>query len=190
MRWPKFLLPVLALLGCSPNFVDTTTPAGVPNLVQFAPKMWRMGQPPDVAGWRELADHIAPNGEPVVVIKLNDDVEGSDDPATSLGWTVRKFTMPPEDDQPWTILVKPDVNLVRGAVAAILLAHMQGFVVVWHCSHGRDRTGLVSALIGKAMYGWSKDQMAADMTQHGFRWIDVDLSAYFLEDAVPMPKTS
>jgi protein-tyrosine phosphatase len=98
--------------------------------------------------------------------------------------------MPPEDDQPWTILVKPDVNLVRGAVASILLAHMQGFVVVWHCSHGRDRTGLVSALIGKAMYGWSKDQMAADMTQHGFRWIDVDLSAYFLEDAVPMPKTS
>jgi protein-tyrosine phosphatase family protein len=187
MRWPRFLFPVLALFGCSPNFVDTTTPGGVPNLVEFAPKMWRMGQPPDAAAWKELAGRIAPNGEKVVVVKLNDDNEGSDDPATALGWTVLKFAMPPEDDKPWTIVVKPDVNLVTGAVAAILQAHMQGFVVVWHCSHGRDRTGLVSALVGKAMFGWTKDQMSANMTEHGFRWIDVDLSEYFLLDATKAP---
>ena len=50
---------------------------------------------------RKLAARIAPNGEKVVIVKLNDDVEGSDDPAVALGWTVLKFTMPPEDDKPW-----------------------------------------------------------------------------------------
>lgn len=190
MRWPKFLLPLLALFGCSPSFVETTVPAGVPNLVQFAPGMWRMGQPPDVAAWKALAAVIAPNGEKVVVVKLNDDNEGSDDPATALGWTVIKDAMPPEDDKPWTIVIKPSVEQVTGAVAAILLAHSQGFVVVWHCSHGRDRTGLISALVGKAMFGWTKDQMAADMTKHGFRWIDVDLTEYFVLDAAKPPASN
>ena len=39
--------------------------------------MWRMGQPPDEAAWTELALRISPNGEKVVVVKLNDEAEGS-----------------------------------------------------------------------------------------------------------------
>src|SRR5208282_1408808 len=110
MRVPRFLIPLLALFGCAPNFVDTTTPAGVPNLVEFAPKMWRMGQPPDEAAWRELAGRVAPNGEKVIVVKLNDEAEGSDDPAEKvLGWIVVRIPMPPEDDKPWTIVLKPNV---------------------------------------------------------------------------------
>lgn len=189
-RWlSKLLFPILALFGCA-GFKETTTPAGTPNVVNVAPNMWRMGQPPDAAAWKELGGIIAPNGEKVVVIKLNDDVEGSDDPATAQGWQVQKFTMPPEDDKPWTIVVKPSVGVVRGAVAAILFAHAQGYVVVWHCSHGRDRTGLVSALVGQAMFGWSKDQMSDDMTKHGFRWVDVDLTEYFFLDAVQKPASN
>lgn len=182
MRWLKFFFPLLSLVGCA-GFKETTTPAGNTNLVNFAPSMWRMGQPPTAAAWKELSGIIAPHGEPVVVFKLNDDVEGSDDPATTLpGWTVEKFAMPPEDDKPWTIVEKPSVDVVRGVVAAILFARAHGYVVVWHCSHGRDRTSLVSALVGEKMFGWTKDQMASDMMKHGFRWVDVDLSEYFVLD--------
>ncbi len=182
MRWPRFLLPVLALIGCSPQFVDTTTQAGVPNLVEFAPNMWRMGQPPNEAAWKELAGRIAPNGERVVIVKLNDEVEGTDDPAEAQGWTVVRDAMPPEDDKPWTIVVKRSVEQITTGVQAILDAHAKGLVVAWHCSHGRDRTGLVSALVGQKMFGWTKEQMEHDMTKHGFRWIDVDLTAYFIEN--------
>jgi hypothetical protein len=182
MKLPKFVLFLLGLLGCSPSFHETATPAGTPNLVQFAPKMWRMGQPPNDAAWKELAKLIAPSGEKVVVVKLNDDAEGSDDPAVALGWTVLKFAMPPEDDKPWTIVVKPSKEQVTGAVNAIYDAHQSGAIVLWHCSHGRDRTSLVSALEGQKMFGWTKEQMEKDMTAHGFRWVDVDLTAYFVED--------
>jgi hypothetical protein len=181
MRLPKFLLALLALFGCNPSFVDTTTPAGVPNLVEFAPKMWRMGQPPDAAAWKELAARIAPNGEQVVIVKLNDDNEGSDDPAVALGWVVIKDAMPPEDDKAWTVLLKPTKEQVNSAVDAVVNAHANGTIVAWHCSHGRDRTSLVSALVGKKLFGWTKEQMEADMTKHGFRWVLPDLTAYFIE---------
>lgn len=182
MKLPKFLLTVLALFGCGLGFKETTTPAGVPNLEQVSPGMWRMGQPPDAAAWKELAGLIAPNGEKVVVVKLNDDNEGSDDLATALGWTVIKDAMPPEDDKPWTIVIKPTVDQVMGAVDDILKAHGQGSIVVWHCTHGRDRTSLVSAIRGQKMFGWTRQQMEKDMTAHGFRWVDVDLTAFFFED--------
>jgi hypothetical protein len=182
MRWPRFLFPLLALLGCNPQFVDTTTPAGVPNLEQFAPGMWRMGQPPDAAAWKELASRIAPNGEQVVIVKLNDDKEGSDDPAVALGWTVVKIPMPPEDDKPWTVFEKPSVKDVSSAVETIEAAHKQGKVVAWHCTHGRDRTSLVSAALGNSMFDWTEDEMESDMTKHGFRWVLPDLTLYFVEN--------
>jgi len=183
MKLPRFVLSVLALFGCGFGFHETVTPAGTPNLVSFAPRMWRMGQPPNEAAWKELAARIAPSGERVVIVKLNDDEEGSDDPATTLGWKVLKFPMPPEDDKPWSVLIKPSVEQVMGAVQVIHYAWTQGYVVAFHCSHGRDRTGLVSALEGRKMFGWSRSQMEKDMTDHGFRWVDVDLTAYFFEDA-------
>lgn len=188
MRLPKFLLVLLALVGCTPKFVDTTTPAGVPNLVEFAPKMWRMGQPPDDAAWKELAGRIAPNGEQVVIVKLNDEAEGTDDPAEALGWTVVRIPLPPEDDKPWSVLLKPEPQDVQRAVQTIFDAHQQGKVVAWHCSHGRDRTGLVSGLEGRKMFGWSKDQAWKDMLAHGFRWELPDLAAYWLEDVPGLKK--
>jgi hypothetical protein len=183
VKLSKFLLPILALFGCGIGFHETTTPAGIPNLVNFAPRMWRMGQPPNAAAWKELAGRIAPNGEKVVIVKLNDGIEGSDEPALDLGWVLFNFPMPPEDDKPWTLAVKPSVEQVTGAVQAIYDAYQRGYVVAWHCSHGRDRTSLISALEGKKIFGWSRSQMEKDMTDHGFRWVDVDLTAYFLEDA-------
>lgn len=171
------------LAGCGiPKFVDTATPAGVPNLVEIAPGMWRMGQPPTPAAWRELAARIAPSG-PVVIVKLNDEHEGDDSPAEAFGgWQVVRIPIPPEDDKPWTIFEKPRREDVQRAVAAILDAHAKGRVVAFHCSHGRDRTGLTSALVGHKLFGWSKSQAWSDMLAYGFRWELPDLDAYWLED--------
>jgi protein-tyrosine phosphatase len=183
MRVPRWLLAFLVFLGCTPKFVDTTTSRGVPNLVQFAPKMWRMGQPPTNAAWVELAGLIAPNGEKVVIVKLDDETEGSDNFAeTTLGWEVVRVPIPPEDDKPWTVLEKPKASDVLRARDAILVAHQAGKVVAWHCVHGRDRTGLLSALVGRKLFGWSKDYAWQDMLKHGFRWELPDLDTYWIED--------
>jgi len=163
--------------GCHP-FVDTTTPAGIPNLATFGAKMYRMGQPPNDSAWRELA-----NGEQVVVVKLDDETEGNDDSANRLfNWDVERFSIPPEDDKPWTVLLKPDAATVTKIVNTIIDAHEAGHVVVWHCVHGRDRTGLVSALVGMKLYGWPKDFAWQDMLNHGFRWELPDLAAFWLEN--------
>jgi protein-tyrosine phosphatase len=189
MRLPRWLLPLLALIGCVPKFVDTTTPGGVPNLFEYSPKMWRMGQPPTEAAWKELAGRIAPNGEKVVVVKLDDETEGNDDYAeTGLGWTVVRVPMPPEDDKIWTVFVKPNPQDVHHAVQAILDAHAKGLVVVHHCVHGRDRTGLITALVGMKLFGWTKDYAWDNMLQHGFRWELPDLDAYWIEDVPGVKK--
>ena len=183
MRVPNWLLVVLTFLGCASHFVDTTTPGGVPNLVQFAPKMWRMGQPPTEAAWKELAARIAPNGEKVVVVKLDDEVEGSDNFAEAgLGWEVVRVPLPPEDDKPWTVFELPRTSDANLAVGTILAAHQAGKVVAWHCVHGRDRTGFISALTGRRLFGWSKKYAWQNMLDHGFRWELPDLDAYWVED--------
>lgn len=171
-------------LSCTSKFVDTTTPGGVPNLVQFAPNMWRMGQPPDEAAWKELASRIAPAGQQVVVVKLDDAVEGNDDYAETIGWQVVRIPIPPEDDKVWTIFSLPDPKMVKLIVDTIITAHTSGKVVAWHCVHGRDRTGLISALVGMKLFGWTKDYAWNDMITHGFRWELPDLDIYW-EENVP-----
>ena len=184
----SMLAAILVTTGCT-SFVDTTTPAGVPNLLQFAPKMYRMGQPPATeAAWRELARRIAPNGEPVVIVKLDDETEGNDDLATQLyGWEVARLAIPPEDDKPWTVFEPPDVKTVQTIVQTIVEARLDGKVVAWHCVHGRDRTGLVSALVGMRLFGWSKDAAWKDMLAHGFRWELPDLAAFWIADVKGTP---
>jgi hypothetical protein len=185
----KLLAILLGLFGCAPRFVDTTTPGGIPNLVQFAPNMWRMGQPPTPVAWIELEARVQNQDQSVVVVKLNDEVEGSDDYAqTMLGWTVIRLPMPPEDDKIWTVFVKPDPAVVHRAVKAILDAHAAGYVVIWHCSAGRDRTGLLSALVGMKLFGWTKDAAWSYMLRTGFRWELPDLDAYWAEDVLDAQK--
>lgn len=177
-------IATLAFAACSPAFVDTSTPAGVPNLVSFGPKLYRMGQPPATEGaWRELAGRIAPNGESVVIVKLDDEAEGNDDLAVQLyGWQVVRMPIPPEDDKPITVFELPNVQTVQSIVQTILNAHIAGKVVAWHCVHGRDRTGLISALVGMKLYSWSKEYAWQDMLRHGFRWELPDLDIFWTAD--------
>src|ERR1019366_4464522 len=107
-----------------------------------------------------------------------DYAEGSDEIADTIeGWEVVRIPMPPEDDKIWTVFVQPSKQDVQLAVDTIIAAHTAGKVVVWHCSHGRDRTGLISALVGMKMFGWSKSYAWNDMITHGFRWELPDLDA-------------
>ncbi len=181
---PRFLtlLSTLYLLTACSGYKDTFTPEGTPNLVQVAPGLWRMGQPPTAKAWRELRTRIAPAAIDVAVIKLNDESEGTDYPAEDFGWKVARLPIPPEDGKPWSVLARPDRKTVEQIVQLVSDFRSLGFVVVWHCSHGRDRTGLISALVGMRLLGWSKDRAWQDMQSHGFRWELPALDSYWITE--------
>ena len=153
--------------------------------------MWRMGQPADEGAWDYVRFQMEKSGKPILIVKLNDDNEGKDEPMLGFaGWTLSKNAIPPEDDKPWTVFVKPDPNEVTAIVKLIVWAHQSGWVVAHHCTHGRDRTSLITALVGMKLFGWTKKQAWDDMIAHGFRWELPDLDAFWLEnvEAKKLPK--
>jgi protein-tyrosine phosphatase len=158
-------------------------------MVEMAPNMYRMGQPTP-EGWVYIKTQVDPK-RPVLVVKLNDAKEGDDSTVLQyMNWYLDQAPLPPEDDQIWTIFVKPDPKEVTAIVKMIVQAYQGGWTVIWHCSHGRDRTGLIAALVGMKLFGWTKDQAWSNMLAHGFRWELPDLLAYWIEDvqARPLPK--
>ena len=174
----SFWSRVLALFGIGPAAFHDTTIHGVPNLAIVGPHLWRMGQPTGPEAWAYLTRWVAPEA---VSVKLNDHVEGAD--VVPTGWTLAEHPMPPFDDKPWTAVEKPDSALVRAAVDDAASRWENGQAVVIHCSHGRDRTGLIVALLGIRLFGWTKEEALHDMLRHGFRWELPGLDAYFVEYA-------
>jgi hypothetical protein len=168
---------ILALVGLGPAAFHDTTIHGVPNLAIVGPHLWRMWQPADAEAWAYLTRWVAPEA---VVIKLNDRAEGVDTPPD--GWVVVDSPIPPYDDKPWSVVDKPDPVVVRTLVDFIAKRWKDGNTIVVHCSHGRDRTGLLVALLGMRLFGWTKAEALADMLRHGFRWELPGLDAYFAED--------
>jgi hypothetical protein len=186
MRWP-FVASILALFGCG-GYQDTYTLTGIPNFHVFLPPqgpkagMYRTGLPPTPAAWDELRRLVAEPGRRVTKIVLHDTAEGDESPAEAFGWRVVWIPLPPEEDQPLSVLRKPLREDVERAVSTALEAHASGDVVVWGCKHDRDRGGLVSALIGRRLFGWSKEQAWKYALATGLRWELPDLDAYWLED--------
>lgn len=180
-RFNAWALCCFALLaGCS-SFHDVVYPTGVTNLFEVRPGLWRSGQtPPTREAWNDLAQRIAPDDRPVTVIKLNDAVEGNDGLAEALlGWKVLEFPLPPEDDKPWTVLEMPDPKEVAHIIVAIERELAQGHIVLVHCTHGRDRTGLVVAAERVEVERWTKDMAWKEMLDHGFRWELPGLDLFF-----------
>lgn len=186
-RW--ILLAALALVGC--GYADTYTPGGIPNFHPFpdgyrgaanVPGMYRTGVPPTPAAWAELRRLIEVPGKRVTKVVLHDAAEGDESPAVAFGWNVVWVPLPPEDDKPLTVFAKPHRADVERAVQAILDAHARGDVVVWGCVHDRDRGGVVSALVGMRLLGWSKDQAWDYAIKTGLRWELPDLDAYWIEN--------
>ncbi len=140
---------------------------GVPNLTRVASGLWRMGQPETVRAWIDLFDRLGVDPRKAVVVKLNTDTEGDDDwPSRLLGFTLIKRPL-----ARWTLRTRPDPAHVRNAVDHVEHARRAGHVlVVVHGTTGRDRTGLVVALTGMRLFGWTRDYARCDMVEHGFRW--------------------
>jgi Tyrosine phosphatase family len=172
------------LFGC--GFKETLV-EGVPNLAQAFPgntRVWRMGQPVDDVAWAYVVSEVSPGQVTrptrTLVIKLNDDVEGDDEPVNGYyGWHVVKVSLMPEEDKPWSVLQLPRASDVVKALQLADEAYRQGQVVIFHCTHGRDRTGLLVGLFGMRLLGWSKKQAWDDMVSHGFRWELPDLDLFF-----------
>ncbi len=160
-----------------PNLVRAFEPAQ--GLMISSVALWRGGQPVGIGDWEELRDKLGDG--PVTVVKLNDETEGTDAPGAQMGWELVKWPLAPFDDKPWTVFEIPSRIVVNQALESILAAYGAGRTVFWHCSHGKDRTGLVSALVGRALFGWNREQMWANMIEHGFRWELPGLDAYMLE---------
>ena len=167
----------IAVLGCAavqcPSTTDPLTRCteGIPNLrVASQPgahrAVYRGGQPTP-AGWTYLHDtlHVA------VDVKLNDPREsfgqGEDSPAAAAGIAVDVHTMHPIDTgDPMELFRGPSLAQAAEAVAAI--TRSSGPVYV-HCSHGRDRTGLIVGLYRVFIEGASPALARQEMDAAGFR---------------------
>jgi hypothetical protein len=163
---PCFLLLLAALLSSCVSPLGTPrrsadAPVGVPNLALVAPGIYRCGQP-TVEGWIYLHSLGVSN-----VIKLNTVEEGSDAPAVLLGMTVHHYPIP------------ADQQFMPGSVSQADLAaavrEIQPGTVV-HCTHGKDRTGLVIGL-WRVRQGWTRELAYAEMRQYRFHPILVGLYA-------------
>jgi len=160
---------------------------GIPNLATVdKPEpsrraVYRGGQP-TAEGWAYLHDTMGVQ----TVVKLNDASEsweqGEDEPARRLGMTVVNASMPPHDHglAPASLLELfkdiPEDTLAL-AVATVAREH-QGNVYV-HCSHGRDRTGLVVGLYRVLIQKQDPRSAHQEMNQEGFRPLNLNLSEYW-----------
>jgi protein-tyrosine phosphatase len=159
------VLVALLLTACSP----TTYTHGVPNLAQVDKGVWRSGQITTAEGWAYIK--AVSGAKRVHVVKLNFPGEGSDSLAVDAGYDVHVLSIEPEGDKDaWgslmQTLVLPDpVNLAKAE--KLLEGATPDDVVLVHCTHGQDRTGLVVGIYRLA-HGWTKDAAYAEMLQYGF----------------------
>lgn len=123
----------------------------IPNLQTVAPGIYRSGQPVTPEDWKQIKDLGVK-----LVIKLNEDSEGSDEPWTALGGEVFKVQIP------WTqqIITEPDYQSLIDAVGWIEP------VVLVHCKLGQDRTGLLIAL-WRLTQGWTAADAEAEWRKYG-----------------------
>src|SRR5450432_1877870 len=151
--------------------------SGIPNFHLVAeakaPKhlVYRGGQPTD-EGWAYLHDTL----RVPTLVKLNAPEEswnqGADEPATRLGMRVVLLSLPPHDyglapkSLPEPFKQIPDDKL---AVAIATLADDDHGNVYVHCTHGRDRTGLIVGLYRVFHDGWQAKNAYAEMNTQGFR---------------------
>lgn len=149
-----------AFLGLANNVVDHN----IGNLHQVRPGLWRSAQPVTLADWQYLASQGITK-----VVKLNFPTEGSDDLAAQTGISVITLSIQPEGDKNLIDNIKDTfVQPNKQALAAGLSVVRTGDVVLVHCSHGHDRTGLFVGLVRVLLDGWTKDAAYKEMLEMGF----------------------
>ena len=163
------LLACLAFVACSP----TVWINGVPNLAQVDTNIWRAGQIATQEGWNWIAQLAS--GRKVHVIKLNFDTEGSDALALQMGFDVVYVPIQPEGDQDvvddvLSTFRAPDAaNIARAkSVLTSCKLHPDTDFCIVHCTHGQDRTGLVTGEHRVENDGWTKQRAYDEMRAHHF----------------------
>lgn len=141
-------LLLCALCGCA----KVSVTHGVPNLrcVDAQRNVWRSGQPSQ-EGMYFIAQLGVTN-----VIKLNVSSEGKDLPI--MGQCVRGYPIG------WTAQV--GLRRLPYDLTAIARSVQPGTLI--HCTHGEDRTGVVSALYRLEQQHWTKAQAEHEMLALGF----------------------
>lgn len=142
---------------------------GIPNLIQVAPGLWRGGQPNTPEDWQYLKSLGITK-----VVKLNYDIEGSDQGAVDAGLVLYKYAIPPEGDVA-SVVQKPDKATVMAAESVM---ESDGGVYV-HCTHGQDRTGMLVGMYRVLFDHWAKGDAWLEMLQHGFHPELVGLDAFW-----------
>ena len=152
MRTDELLMCVSAmwLCGCT-----TFSPHGVRNFEQVEPWVFRGGQPtPD--GWRFLVVDQRVR----VVVKLDEEHEGSDDYAAALGAKVIKF--------PISVRQQLGIDPIDMEAMMFIAAEAPRTGLYFHCLRGQDRTGLFGAVRRVVVDGWTKGQAEREMLDCGF----------------------
>jgi len=162
---------------------------GIPNF-QLVPEtkptkhlVYRGGQPTE-EGWAFLHDKL----QVTTIVKLNAPEEswnqGVDEPATRLGMRVVDLSIPPHDyglvpkslSEPFKAIPEAKIALA----IATLAAEDHGNVYV-HCTHGRDRTGLIVGLYRVLHEGWQAKDAYTEMNTEGFRPLNRNLREFWEE---------
>jgi hypothetical protein len=148
------------VLGCT----ATTTGAQLPNIEAVTPQVLRLGQPTRIEQWGALRNLGVRR-----VVKLDCDDEGggrNDLDAQYVGIRVYRLCIQPRTDGG---ILSQFAAIFRGPTLEQLVA-MDWFARAmatgdpsigrWaiHCVHGCDRTGLLSAMVGRYRYGWTRGQ--------------------------------
>jgi len=180
----RSIFAVLLALGVFPAaFADTATRpsnwatavtgvAGLGNLFQVAPELYRSRQPSAEALKNILAQHPIKDGaqpiRTVIALRVSDGGDGAvfgKSDAVHYEWLKFSPFHPVDEDV---------IKFLR------IVTDKSSQPVLVHCAQGSDRTGMMVAIYRIVVQGWSKDDALKEMIQggYGFHTFWHDLVAY------------
>ncbi len=139
------------------NWAKPVTIAGLPNLNQVAPNLYRSAQP-TVDGFVAAQSTL----KILTVINLRESQTDA---------TLLKDVQIEEQSVPMNALNIKEADVIS-ALKLIKAGEAKGPVLV-HCKHGADRTGVVIAMYRILYQGWSKEQAIDEMEHGGFNFHSV-----------------
>ena len=169
------LIPSLAFARDA-NWAKPITLAGVPNLNQVTPVLFRSAQP-DAAGFANLAKSLK--------IKTVIDLRESQTDAAYLGTSkIRPYYVPMNALHITTDEIVAALTLIK--------AHEGEGPILVHCQHGADRTGVVMAMYRIIYQGWSKQQAIDEMKNGGYNFHSIffNIPTYIESADIPALKAA
>ena len=161
----RLLLALLLALTAASGQATEAQPlnvAGVPNLHQVSPVLFRSAMP-DAEGFVSIEDTPIRS---ILSLRWNADPEDAtpDDGPLRLHMPIRTWDLEEEHVVEFLKLVTDPAN--------------QPMLV--HCKHGADRTGTMVAAYRIVVQGWSKNAALAEMKsdEYGHHWIWVNLRRF------------